>query len=259
MKIKYIVPTVGRADSITTMDYITQAVALVSPEDYPRYRDAHPNWGEERFLIAPPGVQGNGKSRALNWMLDTQWDDCDAIIHMDDDIHWYAAHMGDETARRLKEEEVYELFENFCRLAYEWGCGMWGLSINIDRLSYAEFLPFSLHGYIDGGTVGYVRNDGIRYDEELTIKEDVDYFLQSLEKYHKALRINKYRIYKESFTNHGGCQFFRNPENEKKQFKRMQEKWGSDIIRPNKPRGNNESKIKKYGGAIKLNLPLLGS
>ena len=121
MKIKYIVPTVGRADSITTMDYITQAVALVSPEDYPRYRDAHPNWGEERFLIAPPGVQGNGKSRALNWMLDTQWDDCDAIIHMDDDIHWYAAHMGDETARRLKEEEVYELFENFCCLAYECG------------------------------------------------------------------------------------------------------------------------------------------
>ena len=37
MKIKYIVPTVGRADSITTMDYITKAVALVSPEDYPRY------------------------------------------------------------------------------------------------------------------------------------------------------------------------------------------------------------------------------
>lgn len=130
---------------------------------------------------------------------------------------------------------------------------------HLDRLSYAEFLPFSLHAYIDGGTVGHVRNDGLRYDETLSIKEDVDYLLQSLEKYHKALRLNKYRIYKESFTNSGGCSILRNPQTEKEQFKRMQEKWGSDIIRPNKPRGNSESRIKKYGGAIKLNIPLGGS
>ena len=39
----------------------------------------------------------------------------------------------------------------------------------------------------------------------------------------------------------------------------FQRKWGSDIIRPNKPRGNKGSKIKEYNGAVKINIPLLGS
>jgi hypothetical protein len=120
-------------------------------------------------------------------------------------------------------------------------------------------VPFRLHGYIDGGTVGYVKKTSLRYDEELTIKEDVDYFLQNLKEFHKALRVEKYWINKESFTNEGGCQWFRSSEEEKKQFKRMQEKWGSKIIRPNKPTAKKSSKIKGLGGAIKLNIPLLGS
>ena len=259
MKIKYIVPTVGRAKTMTTLDYISKAVALVSTEEAEEYMKAHPNYSKDRFLIAPPGMQGHGKSRALNWMLDTQFDDCDAIIHMDDDVHRYMAHIKNGKDRPLDEEEVYEIFENNCLLAKEWGCAMWGLSINSDPLTYDEFVPFRLHAYIDGGTVGYVKQNELRYDEELTIKEDVDFFLQNIQKYHKALRIDKYWIDKESFTNEGGCQLFRSMEEEKRQFTRMQEKWGSKIIRPNKPTAKKQSKIRGLNGAIRLNLPLEGA
>ena len=38
----------------------------------------------------------------------------------------------------------------------------------------------------------------------------------------------------------------------------MQKKWGSDIIRPNKPKSSKSKTIRTLGGAIKLNIPLDG-
>lgn len=258
MKINYIVPSYKRAKGITTLDYITEAKALIAPEEYEEYRKYHPEWGEERFIVVPEGIQGNGKSRALNWMLDNLWDGYDAIVHLDDDIHCYYAHEKDQKDRKLEEWEVYDVFERACILAKDWGCGIWGLNINSDPLSYDEFKPFRTLAYIDGGTVGYVRQMKSRYDEELTIKEDVDFFLQNLVEFGKALRIEKYWINKESFTNEGGCNVFRSSEEEQRQFVMMQKKWGSNIIRPNKPTAKKNSKIRGLGGAIRLNLPLKG-
>lgn len=39
----------------------------------------------------------------------------------------------------------------------------------------------------------------------------------------------------------------------------MQEKWGSKIIRPNKPTAKKNSKIRGVGGAIRVNIPLEGA
>ena len=79
------------------------------------------------------------------------------------------------------------------------------------------------------------------------MKEDVDFFLQNIQKYHKALRVEKYYINKESFTNEGGANAIRNSMLEKEQFKRMQEKWGSKIIRPNRPTAKKNSTIRGNG------------
>ena len=258
MRIKYLVPSYKRARTITTLDYLSKAVAVVSEDEIEEYKYYNPTYDDSRFIVCPREFQGKGKPKILNWILDTQFDDCDAIIEMDDDIHKYMAHEKNAKDRPLEEEEVYEIFENNCELAKEWGCAMWGLSINSDPLVYDEFKPFRMHSYIDGGTVGHVGRNELRYDEELSVKEDVDYFLQNLKKYHKALRIEKYYIDKESFTNEGGANAIRNEQLEKEQFKRMQEKWGKKIIRPNRPVAVKNSKIRGYGGAIKLNIPLEG-
>ena len=258
MRIKYLVPTYKRAKTITTLDYLGKAVAVVAKREIEAYRKAHPQFGDERFIVCPDEFQGYGKPKILNWILDTQFNDCDVVIELDDDIHAYMAHVRNGKDRQLDEQEVYEIFENNCILAKEWGCGIWGLSLNSDPISYREFQPFSLHAYIDGGTVGHVKKNELRYDEQLSVKEDVDYFLQNIQKYHKALRIEKYYINKESFTNDGGANAIRTSELEKEQFQRMQQKWGSKIIRPNKPRAVKNSKIRGLGGAILLNIPLDG-
>ena len=259
MNIKYVIPSYKRADSITTLDYLSKTIVVVAQRELEDYIKKNPYIDQKRFVACPDEFQGHGKPRVLNWILDNMWDDCDCLIELDDDIHSYMAHTKNGKDRPLDENEVYEIFENNCRLAKEWGCGIWGLSINSDPLSYDEFVPFRLHAYIDGGTVGHVEKNELRYDEQLSVKEDVDYFLQNLKKYHKALRVDKYYINKESFTNQGGANVIRTDELEKQQFKRMQEKWGRKIIRPNKPTAKKNSKIRGMGGAIRLNIPLEGA
>lgn len=257
MKIKYYVPSYGRADTIKTLKYLSKAIALVSPKEYDDYIKNN-EYAKDRILKLPDGVQGFGKGRCLNYMLDNLWDDADQLIIIDDDVSCVMAHMKNEKDREVSEEEFYEICENICLLAKEWGCGIWGLSPNSDPMVYDEFKPFRLHAYLDGAITGYVEKNELRYDEKLTIKEDVDYFLQNLKKYHKALRVEKYYLKDEAFTNKGGCYDLRNSETEKQQFMEMQKKWGVDVIRPNRPVATNSSKIRGLGGAIRLNLPFSG-
>lgn len=257
MKIKYYVPTVGRAETIQTLDYLSKAIALVGYEEYDAYVKAHPEY-KDRFIKLPKGVQGHGKGKCLNYMLDNLWGDADHVIALDDDVTCLMAHVKNGKDRPIGEDEFYEICEEYSFLADEWGCGLWGVSLNSDPLIYDEFKPFRLHSYIDGAFTGYVRKNELRYDEELTIKEDVDYLLQNLQKYHKALRVDKYWLKDQAFTNAGGCQFIRTSDEEKRQFIEMQKKWGAEIIRPNRPTATKNSKIRSFGGAIKLNIPLSG-
>lgn len=259
MNIEYAIPSYNRADGVLTLDYLSKAKVYVSPEDYPNYIK-HNQRHADRIIAVPEGVQGKGKAHAMNYLLDTLWSEqTDAIVFIDDDVTTLMAHIKNGKHEERTEEEFYEIVENNCRLAKDWGCGMWSFNLNSDPMIYDEFKPFRLHAYLDGGCQGIVQNDGLRYDEELTVKEDVDMFLQQVQKYHKALRIDKYYLKKRSFEGSGGSQEFRSKEAEQEQFKMMQKKWGSSIIRPNKPTATKEDgSIRAMGGAIRVHLPLKG-
>lgn len=258
MKIKYVVPSYKRPDGIKTLDYLSKAIMYVSPQDYPDYIKANKKY-EDRIVEVPDGVQGKGKGRVMNWLLDNMWEeDTDAVIILDDDITCMMAHSKDNKDYKIDEEKFYQICEDYTILGKDWGCGMFSFGLNSDRLAYCEFAPFRTHSYMTGALQGFIKNDGLRYDEVLTLKEDVDMFLQQLKAYKKALRIDKYYFNVKAFEGVGGCQAFRSSEEEKKQFKLMQKKWGADIIRPNKPTAIKSSNIKGLGGAIKLNVSLDG-
>lgn len=260
MNILYVVPSYNRCDGVTTLNYLSKAKMYVSPEDYPKYVKCNPDW-KDRIVEVPEGVQGKGKAHVMNWLLDNLWEDnVDGIMIIDDDVSTLMAHSinGTKEDYEIDEELFYELCEDYTLLAREWGCGMWSFGLNSDRFSYISYSPFKTHSYLDGGLQGFCKKDDVRYDEKLTVKEDVDMFLQQIQKYHKALRVDKYYWKKKSFEGVGGSQAFRSEESEKKQFQLMQKKWGSDIIRPNRPKAKKKSSIRSYGGAIKLNIPLDG-
>lgn len=259
MNIKYVSPSYKRPNGCLVLKFLSKIKVYVTPEEYPLYCKNNPGF-EDRIVACPEGVQGNGKSKCMNWMLDTLWDDdTDAIIMMDDDISGMMKHIKNKKDEQITEDEYYELVENWVRLAKEWNCGIFALSPSSDPLVYDEFAPFRLHSYCDGQVTGWCQKNELRYDEELTIKEDVDFALQNWKKYHKCLRIEKYYPRSKAFgDNDGGCNVFRSEEEEKRQFNMMQKKWGTTIIRPNKPTAKKKSKIKGLGGAIRLNLPFNG-
>lgn len=258
MNIKYVSPSSNRADGITTLDYATKCKMYISKEDYPNYVKYNPQH-KDKFIIVPDGVQNHGKSKCMNWMLENLWDDdTDAIVMMDDDWTCLRAHELNGKDRTIPEDEFYEIVERYTQLAKEFGVGLWSFNLNSDPMTYDCFKPFRLHAYLDGQFTCWCERNEIRYDEELTIKEDVDFCLQNMKKYHKALRVDKYYPVCKGFTNDGGCNDFRSKDEEQRQFKMMQKKWGSSVIRPNKPTAVKNSRIRGYGGAIRLHVPLSG-
>lgn len=259
MNIKYISPSYKRASKCSILKYLSKVVVYVSPEEYDDYIK-HNKGKEKQIVKVPKGVQGKGKGHCLNWILDNVWDkETDAMIILDDDIECLMTHELNKKDSIVSESEFYYLCEKFSLLAKEFDVGLWTVNLNSDPMTYDCFKPFRLHAYCDGQFTGIVKNTkDIRYDESLTVKEDVDFCLQHMEKYHKALRVDKYYPKAKSFDNEGGCFDLRNEETEKEQFKLMQQKWGSQIIRPNKPKASKKSKIRALGGAIRIKLPLKG-
>jgi hypothetical protein len=73
----------------------------------------------------------------------------------------------------------------------------------------------------------------VRYDEQITLKEDYDYFLQMLFKHKRVLRINYLSYLCDHQKMAGGCQIYRTNEKEKENFDLFQKKWGSKLVRKN--------------------------
>ena len=86
MNIKYCCPSYDRPSACPVLDYISKVKMYVSREDYKRYLKAHPK-NKENLVAVPDGIQGNGKIKCLNWILDNEWNESvDAIVMIDDDV-----------------------------------------------------------------------------------------------------------------------------------------------------------------------------
>lgn len=261
LKIKYCIPSYHRAKTIKTIEYVEDAKVYVSPEDYGEYVKYNPKY-KENIVKCPEGIQGTpdgkGKIKTMNWILDTEMeDDNTCIIFLDDDITCLMRKNRTIKDEPISKEEYHEMTENYCLLAREWGCGIWSYNVNGDPLAYKEYLPFFLHAYLDGTHLAFVRKNDLRFDERFSVKEDVDMVLQQIQRYHKALRINRYYYKVKGFSGVGGVQEFRTIEKEKEQFKLFRKKWG-DVVIQNKPRGK-KSAMRGYNGAVKIRIPIGGS
>lgn len=235
MNIKYVIPTYHRYDGLVTPRYIKKATVYCCESDYDIYVEKNPDI-KTMFKKMPDEYQGKGKAIAMNWILDDAWDSqTDAVVMMDDDIDKIKLWRMEKEDIDLDEQDVYEVCENMTALAKEWGCGMFCFSLNGDRLLHMPFKPYRLHSTGAGQMLGFVKNDGIRFDERLFTSEDIDIQIQSIAKYHKLLKVDRYYLKVSQWLNSGGYQGIRNrKEDEKKNRGLLQKKWGKNIVRINK-------------------------
>ena len=86
------------------------------------------------------------------------------------------------------------------------------------------------------GDMLFVKPTELRFDEQLTLKEDYDYTLQHKERF-GCVRYQKYLFTFQHYTNDGGAVDVRNDAEEQKNIRILKSKWG-DKVRLNPKRKN---------------------
>ena len=141
------------------------------------------------------------------------WDDFKGIIHWEKGV-----------ARKLTPEEQAEFIERGFDLAKQWGAYVWGIGRRQAREDYREWEPFSTIEPVSGRFMGILPGHGLEFDETLRWNDDIDFCLQSLNKHRIVLRFNAYQA-------EGDGERPRRPlKEDRAEFKKLQEKWGSEIV-----------------------------
>ena len=86
------------------------------------------------------------------------------------------------------------------------------------------------------GDMLFVKPNELRFDEQLTLKEDYDYTLQHIRK-NKVLRYQKYLFTFEHYSNKGGAVDVRDDKEEQRNIRILKSKWG-EKVRMNTKRKN---------------------
>ena len=217
-------PSWKRPDSAFTHKYFNKVQYVVCQSQAEEYRKNElPVWE------CPDSAQGN-LCRVRNWILDncpTKW-----LLIVDDDLSALGRWNGNEQ-KRLNMEEATEAVEHGFGIAEQCETPFWGINCIPDKGAYREYTPFSFNNYIGGPFQAFLPGqfEGLRYDENLPLKEDYDLTIQAANKFRKVLRINYLFYFVKQHTNKGGCADYRTIQREKEQFDLLQKKWGSKIVK----------------------------
>lgn len=242
-------PSWKRADSCFTHKYIRSLRYVVCESQAESYlRNKLP------VLVCPDSAQGN-VSRVRNWILDNA--DSDRIVITDDDLSYIGLWNG-SSYKKIKSGEIEEWIEHGFSLAHGFGVRYWGINIIQDKGAYREYTPFSLNNVVLGPFGGFFGDFEPRYDEELPLKEDYDLSIQALNKYRRILRINFAHYVCKQHTNAGGCASYRTIQREKEQFKKLQTKWGSRLVRRDSGARKNQTKATTYDINPIIKIPIKG-
>ncbi len=223
---KVYIPSYKRADKIKTHKlFKKEKVVIVVGEDEKESYEKHLGLGYNFLLI--PKEKNTNIAKARNFMLENA--ETENILMMDDDVESVGYYEKNKKCI-MNVEELENFIDNGFQMAVELGVHLWGINMTADKMAYREFTPFSFQTPILGTFCGIIKTD-IKYMEEIFLKEDYDFFLEHIHKDHKVLRFNKYHYNTIHLTIEGGCASYRTMNEEKRQAKILQKKWGSKIVK----------------------------
>lgn len=219
-KIHVAIRSYRRAGKVETLGVVPFASVWVPESQAAEYRAAH---GAERIVAIPDELDGD-PGRKCQAILDLTPSPRKWTLILDDDISQIGRH-EDGTTRRLDPVEVADLIEKGFDLADQLGVTMWGINQGSDALWYDTFEPFNLLGPILGPFVGHLA-PRVRYDPTMLGKDDYDFWLQTIRRERRTLRLNKFHYHHGHGANPGGFVSMRTREVEERGVDRMAAKWG---------------------------------
>ena len=179
---KIFVPSYKRAGDVLTRKVIPDSILAIhefEEEDYKK------NEGGE-LLVIPDELRGN-IAKVRNYILDNANDD--RIVMLDDDVKAVGYHQ-DCSQNEMNYNQILDFIDNGYVMCEELGCRLWGINLQSDPKFYREYNPFSLLGVVLGTFSCHYKPE-LRYDEELFLNEDYDFFLKTINGHRKTFRFNK--------------------------------------------------------------------
>lgn len=219
---KIFIPSYKRAGRVKTRETIDGGVLAVHEFEAEEYEEKE---GGE-LLIIPDKLRGN-IAKVRNYILENANDD--EIVMMDDDISEIGFH---ENMNQIPiiPEKIIKFLKNGYQMAKDLKVSLWGVNLQSDPKFYREYSPFSLLSPILG-TFSCHYKPKIKYDENLFLNEDYDFFLKTINKNRKTLRFNKYYYKADHLVKSGGCGAYRLKDFEIEQAEKMQSRWGSKVFK----------------------------
>lgn len=239
---------------VETLRYLPSTQVYVSNDELKEYQEANP---KANIIGVDPKFQGN-LCRIRNHILDSNKGKAVCII--DDDLK-KIGYFEDMSVHIIEtEQDFYFFLWKYTQLALDLGVKLWGINVTPDKQNYREYTPFSFTSYIGGPFMVHLDTE-LRFDERLPLKEDYDFTLQNLNKFRKVLRLNKYFYDVRQAEQTGGCATYRSIDEEMTQFKLLQKKWGSKIVKSDtldSSRSHKSNKKKNFDINPVLSVPIKG-
>lgn len=187
------------------------------------------NFKNTDLLVIPEGDVCN-ISTTRNWILDNL--QTEYVVMVDDDYKKVGRFNQDRKLEAMSPEHIDEMTLNGFQMCIDADIKFWGLNNMVDPRAYSINIPFYFSCCVLGPWQAML-DTKMRYDEELTLKEDYDMTLQMLFHHRRVLRFNMYAYDVNHQTLKGGCQSMRTKEKEIEQNELLKKKWG-DVIKENK-------------------------
>jgi hypothetical protein len=208
-----------RAGTITTRELFPDATIWVPESQAKEYRRIY---GAKAIATVPDREDGNlcRKCNSILKRSPSPW-----TLILDDDLTSINMWEGGKKIR-MKARAIRGMVEHFYDLADQLGVTLWGINQIDDALAYRTQTPFSFLAPILGPFSAHL-NAVVQYDETVGGKDDYDYWLQTIARDHRTLRVNKYTYRHDSGRKAGGFVSMRSMASEQASVDRMRAKWGN--------------------------------
>lgn len=224
-----VVPSYGRAGRVTTVNVFPEGVIVVPEkqlDSYAALQELPEGWA----IRSIPDAEDGNISRKRNAIL--RLFEGQDIVMLDDDYDYIGSWEQGED-RHLEADDIRWLLESGPRMARELGTPLWGINVQVDRRFYREYTPLSITNIVLGPFLGITSDlpEDIRFDDDLWLKEDYDFSLRVLHRFHRILRLNRYHYRVDHHSELGGVVGSRNMPEEVRQLQALQRRWGSDVVK----------------------------
>lgn len=186
------------------------------------------------------GLVGN-RNKALDYCFSKNL----ICVQIDDDLKYIS--LNDFTGKRtgIKNIKVIDVIKDLMP------------DFISEKYMYAGFPPIANpffvmkekdYNKVITAPITFTKPNKLRFDSNISLKEDYDLTLQHIETYGGCIRYGKYLFDFKRYKNSGGVQSYRTEEKEKETVKYLKEKWGACIL--DNPKRKNEILLSKKSKEI---------